>query len=760
MAFAALKLVPGFDVEKTPTLNQAGISEGNLVRWREGLVEKIGGWVRFYPFSIGSIPRDLHAWQDINSVDHLSIGATAGLLVITNGNSQTITPQVTTTNTPPNLAMTSGSNVVTIVDSNITGPTTNNSVFFATPVWLCGVVLEGLYKITANLSSHSYQIAAGALATFSTTTHTVTMTNANPGVVSWASHGLTAGTPVFFSTTGALPTNVTPFKTYFVLAAGLASGAFEFSDVPGGTPIDTTSGAQSGVQTAVANGGCVPIFTTTINSASVNVQVDAHGLGIGEATDFLASTSVGGATIEGSYLVQSVTDADNYSISVTPTATSSATALMNSGNVRYIYYIAIGPQAQAKPYGAGPYGADAYGVGSAAPSGPGTPITAVDWTEGNWGEILVACPQGGGIYQWSPDSGFQTAQLISNAPIANAGMFVAMPYQIIVAYGSSFTGVAKPLEINWCTVGDFTDWTPSSANQAGGHVIPTGSAIVGGLQAPQQGLIWTDIDLYTMQYVGPPNVFGFTKIMSGCGLIGSHACGQLGSSIYWMSQQQFFSMASGGAPRAMPCSVWDYVFQDLDMDNAYKIRCKPNSNFGTIGWEFPSLSRGTGENDSYVEYNAIEGEWTTGAYPQTGRSAWIDQSLLGPPIAGTPTGLIYQHEVGYNGDDAALLPYFQTGFFVIGEGEDFYFVDQFIPDFKYGTQAGTQGAQLLVTLLVVDFPGAAPVQKGPYTINAAKKYITTRCRGRQLAFKVQSADLNSFWRIGLSRYRYGPAGRR
>lgn len=760
MAFAALKLVPGFDVEKTPTLNQAGISEGNLVRWREGLVEKIGGWDRFYQFSIGSIPRDLHAWQDINSVDHLAIGATASLQVLTDGVLQDITPQTTTTNTAPALSMTSGSAVVTIVDSNITSPTTNNSVFFGTPVWLCGVVLQGLYRIAANLSTTSYQILAGSVATFSTTTSVVTMTNANPGVVSWGTHGLTAGTPVYFTTTGALPTNVTPGKTYFVLAAGLAAGTFRFSDTPAGTAIDTTAGTQSGVQTAVANGGCVPIFTSTSSSATITVREDAHGLSIGETTDFLVSTTVGGTTVYGSFIVQSVVDVDNFTISVTPSASSSATVLMNSGDVQYIYYIAIGPQSQALPYGAGPYGANAYGIGAAAPVGPGTPITAIDWTTGNWGEILVACPQGGGIYQWAPDSGFQTGQLIPNAPISNLGMFVAMPYQIIVAYGSSFTGVPKPLEINWCTVGDFTDWSPSSADQAGGYVIPTGSTIVGAIQAPQQGLVWTDIDLYTMQYVGPPNVFGFTKIMSGCGLIGSHACGQLGSSIYWMSQQQFFSMASGGAPRAMPCSVWDYIFQNLDTDNAYKVRCKPNSNFGTIGWEFPSLSGGTGENDSYVEYNAIEGEWTTGAYPQTGRSAWIDQSLLGPPIAGTPTGLIYQHEVGYNGDGAALTPYFLTGDFVIGEGEDFYFVDQFIPDFKYGLASGSQTAQLLVTLFIRDYPGGTQTQKGPYTVSAAQTYITTRLRGRQLSFKVQSADLDSFWRIGLSRYRYGSAGRR
>lgn len=760
MAFGSVRLTPGIDVEKTPTLNQAGVTSGNLIRWREGLVEKIGGWTRFYPLSVGSIPRDLHAWQDINAVDHLAVAATQSLQVITAGVLTPITPQKTITNTPPYFAFTSGSDVVTVVDSNIVGPTINNSVFLATPVFGCGLVLQGLYKITAGLSANSYQIEAGASADLSSTNHTVTISPANPGVVTWNTHLLTANTPIFFQSTGALPTNVTPFKTYYVLAAGLSANLFNFAATPGGTAIDTTAGVQTGTHTCYANYGSVPVFTSTSGSASMNVYEEDHGLLVGEQAPFLVSTTVGGTTVYGAYLVQSVVDTDNYTISVTPTATSSVSVLMNSGNVQFIYYIAIGPSPESTPYGSGLYGSGPYGIGSSGGATPGTPITAIDWTSDNWGEILLECPQGGGIYQWSPDGGFSTAQLIPNGPIVNTGMFVAMPAQIIIAYGSSFSGVPTPLGVNWCAVEDFGDWVPTSENQAGGTVIPTGSKLVGGLQAPQQGLLWTDVDLYSVQYIGPPDVFGFTKIMSGCGLIGSHACGILGNTVYWMSAQQFFVMASGGAPVPLPCSVWDYVFQNLDTDNSYKIRCKPNSNFGTIGWEFPSLSGGSGENDSYVEYNTIEREWTYGAYPTTGRSAWIDQSVFGPPLAGTPSGLIFQHEVGYNGDGAALNPIFRTGWFALGEGEDFNFTDQLIPDFKYGLQGGSQTAVLMITIYAVDYQNDTPRVYGPYTVRQASKFITTRARGRLISLEVQSFDVDSFWRLGLIRYRYGIAGRR
>ena len=754
MAFRSIRLKPGVDVEQTPTLNQTGIASANLIRWREGLVEKIGGWVRFYPFQIGSIPRDLHPWQDINGIDHLGIGATGGLFVVTNGALAPITPQTTTTNTPPYFTATASSPIIQIQDSNIVNPTVNDSVFIAVPVSVGGQVIEGLYQISAVINTDTYQITAASNSTLSTTTDTVTIAG---GVVTWAAHGLLANAPVFFKTTGTL-TNLVAFQTYYVVGASITTNTFEVSATPGGAAIATASSTPT--TTAVANAGTVPFFTTTIGSGSVNVLEPNHGLSIGEQAAFLVSTSVGGTAVSGAYLVQAIVDANNYTISVTPTATSTAGALENGGNVEFIYYIAIGPQPAAQPYGSGAYGAGAYGFGTTPSGGSGTPITAVDWTQDNWGEILMACPQGGGIYTWEPNTGFQNAKLIPNAPISNTGMFIAMPLQILVAYGSSFTGVPDPLGINWSTSGDYTVWEPLSSNQAGGDQIPTGSKIVGGIQAPQQGLIWTDIDLYSMQYVGYPNVFGFSKIMSGCGLIGSHARGLLGSTIFWMSQQQFFQLPAGGAPSPMPCSVWDYVFQNLDTTNAYKIRCAPNSQFGTIAWHFPSLSGGTGENDSYVEFNAIEGEWTTGVLPTTGRSAWTDQSVFGPPIGGGPNQVIYQHEVGYDGDGSALNPIFTTGYFAIGEGEDYCFVDQFIPDFKYGLQGGAQTANLMVTLFVVNYPSDTPIAFGPYPASTAVEYISTRLRGRQMAWQAQSSDLGSFWRVGLSRHRWAPAGRR
>ncbi len=675
MPFGSVKLIPGVDVESTPTDSQAGVQLSNMIRWKFGLVEKIGGWVRFYPISIGSIPRELHPWEDLNSNLRLGVGATASLSVITNGANTVLTPQQTTTNTLPDFSTTTSSATVTIIDTNISNPTTNNFVFINTPVSVGGIVVSGIYPIAS------------------------------------------VGSPT----------------TYTITAAANAS-------------------------TVANNTGTLPSYAVTTSSPNVTVSLPNHSYAVGSNYFASVPTTVGGLTISGEYLVQAITTA-SFSIVANSIATSAGTASENNGNAQFIYYVSVGPQATSAGYGTGGYGLGGYGTGIAPPSGGGTPITATDWSLANWGEILLACPQGGAIYQWGPESGFQTAQLVSQAPISNVSIFVTMPQQILIALGASFDGSPNPLNVAWSDAGDYTNWTPTSTTFAGSYTIPRGSKIVGGLQAPTQNLIWTDLAVWSQQYVNLPLVFGFNEIMSGCGLIGSHAAVLAEGTVFWMSQNQFFQMPAGGGPSPLPCKVWDAVFQNLDTANAYKIRAGANSSFNEIWWHFPSISGGTGENDFYVKYNLVEGEWDYGQLP-TGRSAWVDQSVLGSPISGDPNGIIYQQEMGYNGDGAALNPFFQTGYWVIGDGEQYAFVDQILPDFTYGTYAAAQTATPIITLYTVDYPNGPITTYGPYNMDNSVNQISTRVRGRQMAMKIESQDSGSFWRIGRIRYRYAPDGRR
>lgn len=676
MAFGSVTLKPGVDLLTTPTDSEAGINAGNLIRWKAGLVEKIGGWIRYYPVSIGSVVRDLHPWQDLNNNLRLGVGADASLSVITNGVNEGITPQITTTNSTPDFTTTMGSSTVTIVDSNLVDPTVDNSVFIQTPVSVGGLILSGIYPIASIISGTSYTIEAASAAV---------------------------------------------------------------SSVP--------------------NGGAVAVYDTTLDSSTVQVTLNNHGLSNGDSYYVAVGATVGGVTIAGSYLVSNAST-NTFDIIANAIATASATGSENGGNVRFIYYITIGAGTATTGYGVGGYGLGGYGTGVSPTPGTGTPITAADWSQGNWGEILLANPTGGGVYQWRPGSGFQTAQLVPQAPISNIAIFVTMPQQILVSIGASFDGAPNPLAVAWSDAGDYTAWTPTSTNFAGSYLIPRGSMLVGGLQGPTQNLLWTDLGVWSMQYINLPLVFGFNEIMSGCGLIGSHAAVLAEGTVFWMSQNQFFAMPAGGGPSPLPCTVWDAIFQDLDRTNAYKIRAGANSSFNEIWWHYPSASGGSGENDSYVKFNLVEGEWDNGQLPTTGRSAWIDQSVLGPPLGAGPNGIIYQHEEGYDGDGQALNPYIETGYWVVGEGEDYAFVDQVLPDFTYGTYNAAQTATPILTLYSVDYPNGPRRTYGPYSMAPAVQQITTRLRGRQMAMRIESQDANSFWRIGKCRFRAAPDGRR
>ena len=188
----------------------------------------------------------------------------------------------------------------------------------------------------------------------------------------------------------------------------------------------------------------------------------------------------------------------------------------------------------------------------------------------------------------------------------------------------------------------------------------------------------------------------------------------------------------------------------------------PNTPFNEVGWYYPSLSS-AGENDSYVKMNMLEpnAPWDIGPISQMQRSAWIDQSLLGPPIGASSSGIIYLQETTPDADGVPLIPSFTTGFFFLDESEQFVFVDQFYPDFRWETFAGNTSAQISITFNVTNFPGDDPSTFGPYVVTQATEYISVRFRGRLMSLTISSSDSGTWWRAGsIMKYRYNASGRR
>ena len=177
MPFGEVRLIPGVNVERTPTLLEASVSQSQLIRYKDGLVQKLGGWKKFYQNAVPGVPRDMHAWEDLNGTTHLGMGSTTQLAIITNGVYQDITPQTLTSDFAPNITATSGTSTISITDPNIGNVTIYDSIFFNVPVSQGGIVLSGLYPITQVGGTTTFNIAAATAA--ATTAANPNTTNAS-----------------------------------------------------------------------------------------------------------------------------------------------------------------------------------------------------------------------------------------------------------------------------------------------------------------------------------------------------------------------------------------------------------------------------------------------------------------------------------------------------------------------------------------------------------------------------------------------------
>jgi hypothetical protein len=554
--------------------------------------------------------------------------------------------------------------------------------------------------------------------------------------------------------------NTVYFNTPISLGGILLNGAYPI--VSALSTGSYTIIAAANASTTVASSGKLPVFSTSSGSATITVTLPNNGFQSipGLFQQFIAPTTVGssqGLVVQGKYQVTSVLDSTQFTITALTQASTTATATMNASLAQLVYYVTLGPLPAGSGFGAGGFGSGGFGIGTGIGGVPGTPITTTDWTQDNWGEVLLACPKDGPIYTWAPDTGFQNAQVINQAPFFNGGIFVSMPQQILVAWRSvESTGVQDQLVVRWSNQSDYTNWTVSNQTTAGSFHIPTGSTIIGGLQCPQFGLISTDIDVWTMTYVGGTVIFNFTRVGTGCGFISSHACGILAGNPLWMSTNNFFTLGANGVV-PLPCSVWDQVFQNLSTANQRKVRAFVNSPFNEWGVLYPSANS-TGENDSYVKAH-IEGseyEWDYGALSAT---AWADVTILGMPLRADASGQLWQHETG-TAITGTGLPSFQTGWWTIGDGAEIPFVDFIIPDFIFGIRSASPNASINITFFGANYPGDTPTIYGPFVVTASTQFINIRARNRLMSAFIQSNAGSEFWRIGRIRFRFATSGRR
>jgi hypothetical protein len=741
MSFMTVRLAaPGVKVLQTPTLLPANIVKSQNIRWRGGLPEKIGGWSQYYAFTIAGITREMWAWADLNGVNHVAVGGTGGVTAIT-GNLQTVLTPLFNDWTPPpgDFSFTSGSSEVVV---NIVGfnATLYESVSLRSPLSGGGIVVyPGDYPIVLVSSPDQFTISiAPAIATTTgvgTQTAQFATTEGSANIaVTLPDHALAIGAN--FSV--VMPTTVDGFTL---------TGFSEVLPVPAPTVNTFTIAGQ-----ALASSTDTQWYGNLAGDIALRQWVTqtqlpaAGGWGIGPwggpgQFDATASYEVNQYVFNAGTLYQAL-------VAVSPGAFNPA-------------------QWTALPAG---HVVTAWGQSPAPPPIVGGPLSASDWDLENWGSQLIIHPQDGTLFFWDPTSGIQSAQQIVPSPSLAHGFFIAMPQQQIVAYGASVQGVQDPMLVAWCDNGNYNDWIASASNQAGTYRLTRGSKIVGGIQGPLQALLWTDVGMWIMQYIGYPDVWGFFEIARGCGLLAKKAVAVVGQVVYWMSRDGFWMFAGAGTQR-LPCDVWDVIFKNLTPNVAWQanIRASANTGFDEVSWYFPSQASTTGENDTQVKFNVVTGEWDYTPLPTNQRiSEWIDTNIFGHPFStmtdANGNTLIMQHEMSMNANSQAISWSMTTGYFQLAEAQQFVFVDYCIPDFKWKRwqQPQSTSAIIQLTFLVQDYPDddrQPPIAIGPFFVTNETDALDIRCRGRYFSIQIAGNDLNSFMRLGGLKFRFAPDGR-
>lgn len=545
-----------------------------------------------------------------------------------------------------------------------------------------------------------------------------------------------------------------------------------FNDI---TPIRTTTSAGD------------VTFSATNGSSTITVTDTAHGAVTNDFVTFSGASTLGGnitaEVLNQEYQISLVTSLNTYEMVAKNTSGATVTAnSSDSGNggssVVGAYQINVGLDTFVKStgWGVGTWGAGGWGSSSAISADGQLRL----WTHDNYGENLIINPRGGGIYRWVENNGVTVrAQELSQAAGANGVPTVAL--QVLTSetnrhlicmgvdplVGGSRTGVIDPMLVAFSDSENELDFTPTATNSAGDVRLSSGSFIVGGIKSRQEVLIWTDTSLYSMTFIGPPLTFAMNLVNEGSGLVGPKAACNAPNGVYYASKTGFYFY--NGSVQKIPCSVQDYVFNDLDLGQSFKCHMGVNSEFSEVWFFYPSIEDGTGEISRYVIYNYEENHWSIGSLI---RYAWLDAGIEDQPFASAESSsqqCIFQHETGFDAyEDAMTGVFIESADIDISAGDSLAFVKKLIPDMAFVIEAGISTNPVMnIVLKRREFPGQSLVTDSTSQITQTTTFKSVRTRGRQIVLRFESDDDASAvdqkgykWRIGSTRLDLQPSGRR
>ena len=713
MPLQKIQLKPGVNRENTRYTTEGGWYEMDKVRFRQGTPEKIGGWLRNSANTFLGICRSLWNWVTLNGRSLIGVGTNLKFYIQRGGVYFDITP-IRTYNYTTTLVNPFTTNIIAPLDVLVTD----------------------------------------------------------------VAHGAQIGDLVRFS--GAAGVSTIPaedFNKQHVIVAPVAANTYHIIVATAAAAVAVGGGTVTASYIIQAFTLGVNPFATVNTSTTITVTHAAHGAFVNDFVTFSGATATGGipaVDINKEQQISLILNVNSYEIVVATAATSNAVG--GGAAVRAAYQINTGPMTQipATGWGSGTWGAGPWGIGTEST------VTLQLWNQQNFGEDLVFGPRGGGLYYWSAAldvtsrgvavTSFAAA---SDVPLYQSCLMVSDSSRFVFAFGTNEIGsvIRDPMLIRWSNQESVSMWTPTVLNQAGDVRLSHGSEIIAVLQVRQEILVWTDQALYSLQYLGPPYIWGIQILADNTSIISPNAMAVASGVTFWMGVDKFYKY--DGSAKTLRCDLWQYIFNDSSKTQQYQVCAGTNEGFNEVWWFYCSAN--SLAVDRYVVYNYLEDIWY---YGYLGRTAWLDTGIQNYPIAATYANNIVQHENGV--DDGtyginALLPLASnivSSQFDIGDGHNFSFINRVLPDVTFrGSTAANPALTMELQPLTNSGSGFNSPESvgGDSTAGVARTAIVPieqftgqvyiRVRGRQLQMKITSTALGVQWQLGSPRIDIRQDGR-
>ena len=733
MALTEIKFAPGIDKQDTSVGAFGRWIDSDNTRFRYGLPEKVGGWASLLNETIVGVCRKMLDFVDRSGNRYVALGTDKFLLIYFEGQLFDVTPFRT--------------------DS-------------------AGVIVT---------------FTGSTLATNSTTTKQCTITTTT-------NHGLIAGDMI------VLDAVTLPGGTG-LSAADFEDKLFQVLTVP--TPTTFTINSLNQASAVVATGGSM--IVKPYASVGPALQTYGYGFGVGQYGGTVAGASVttinNGGPFNAAATSVILTDSAAFPASGTllidselMTYTTNTTA---SDTISGITRGQLGTADVTHTNGTTVTDASNYTGWGTAVLASTTTLEPGLWSLDNYGDVLVATIANGKTFTWDSSitarlttrasqttAGFET----TNNPVASRSTLISPTTRHLIHFGTCTTlndeDTQDDMFIRFSTIEGINEYEIKATNTAGSFRLQDGTKIIGAVNAKETILVWTDNALYTMKFVGAPFTFAFEQVGTNCGLIGKNAAVEIDGVAYWMSNSGFF--AFDGTVKTLPCSVEDYIFDNIDTTKGQQINAGLNNLYTEVTWWYPT--QGSSDNDRSVVYNYTDankqvalGVWYTNTSSTSMRTSWIDSLIYPNPYAtkynSTETGtfptvigqtglgqsVFFEQDTGTDqinpdGSITTLTSFIQSFDFSLqkDQSEVFLSMRRFLPNFK--TLTGTNQ----ITIGISNWPSETTTNStySPFTIDSSTEFVSTRARGRYGSIKIENINLGENWRFGTFQIDVQPDGRR